>query len=104
MHILIRGQCPACLHRYQHGRDNWDAFHRSPEDVQELRAALSAMHSTQCAYCESQTGGEWHIEHLWPKGEYPQRTFDWPNLFASCNRKETCGTHIGTASRTGHKT
>ncbi len=32
-----------------------------------------------------------HIEHFRQRRSYPQGTFDWGNLFGSCNRTGTCG-------------
>ena len=34
-----------------------------------------------------------HIEHFRQRSRYPQGTFDWHNLFGSCNRTGTCGDH-----------
>jgi uncharacterized protein (TIGR02646 family) len=85
--------------RYQHGRDNWATLHARIEDVEQVRQALQATHDRQCAYCEAALEDRWHIEHLWPKSHYPQRTFDWENLFASCMRKNTCGTHKDQGGR-----
>ena len=99
MHLLTRGGCPTCLNRYQHGRDNWETLHEHPADVREVRTALDAMHGSQCAYCETATGDDWHIEHLWARSAHPQRTFLWGNLFASCQRKESCGTYKDRGGR-----
>lgn len=93
MRRLTRGPKPACLMAYRHGRDNWDTLHAAPADVDEVRAALTVMQGGLCAYCEVETRGDWHIEHLWSRADHPQRTFDWSNLFASCNRRVTCGTY-----------
>ncbi len=35
--------------------------------------------------------GNRHIEHFRQRRNYPRGTFDWSNLFGSCNRAETCG-------------
>lgn len=32
-----------------------------------------------------------HIEHFRQRRSYPQGTFDWSNLFGSCDRAGTCG-------------
>ena len=100
MHPIARVACPICLNRYQHGRDNWDTFHARPGDVQQVRQALETMQKGQCAYCEAAlVDGRWHIEHLWPKSVHPQRTFEWDNLFASCMRRDSCGTHKDQGGR-----
>lgn len=36
--------------------------------------------------------GNRHIEHFRQRRIHPQGTFDWSNLFGSCNRAGTCGT------------
>lgn len=97
MHQLRRGKSPSCLSRYRHGRDNWDT--PSIADKHEIRDCLSAMQGAWCAYCESFMGSDWHIEHLWPRDHHSQRTFDWDNLFASCNRRETYGKYKDTRGR-----
>ncbi len=48
----------------------------------------------QCAYCEGslESLGS-HIEHFRCRARTPQKTFDWDNLFLSCNRDDSCGRH-----------
>jgi uncharacterized protein (TIGR02646 family) len=99
MHLLKRLACPDCLHRYQHGRDNWDTFKAQIEHVVQVRSALDGMQQGQCAYCEAPLNGGWHIEHLWPRSSFPTRTFDWANLFACCMRRDCCGTHKDQGGR-----
>lgn len=90
MHKLQRGAAPACLSHYQHGRDNWGAVSR--DDKVEIWLALEAMQSQRCAYCEAAIAeGNRHIEHFVQKGRDPRVTFQWGNLFGSCNREDTCG-------------
>lgn len=90
MHKLQRGAAPACLSHYQHGRDNWGAVRR--DDKVEIWLALEAMQSQRCAYCEAAIAeGNRHIEHFVQKGRDPRVTFQWGNLFGSCNREDTCG-------------
>lgn len=97
MHFIARAACPDCLNKYRHGRDNWETLRSNPEDVVQVRQVLDAMQEGMCAYCEAALGDAWHIEHFWPKeasgGQHRRKTFDWHNLFGSCNRKHTCGTH-----------
>lgn len=92
MHRLNRGDAPACLGRYQHGRNTWRDL--TSEDRAEIWQALEAMQGQRCAYCESQlTADKRHIEHFVPRSRYPQHTFDWGNLFGSCDRQDSCGHH-----------
>jgi uncharacterized protein (TIGR02646 family) len=95
MHQLNRYHVPspACLGRYRHGRDNWNSL--SDADRQEIRAALEVIQGRRCAYCECSLDayhGQ-HIEHFRQRGRYPQGTFDWHNLFWSCERDNSCGKH-----------
>ena len=99
MHGLRRPEPPECLAAYRHGRDNWETFHKNPAHVEQVRAALDGMQQGQCAYCEDRLADRWHVEHLWPKSRYPNRTFLWQNLFGSCNRKHSCGTHKDQGGR-----
>jgi len=95
MHQLDRSYVPSpvCLSRYQHGRDNWNNL--SDADRQEIRVALEVMQGRRCAYCECSLDAHHgqHIEHFLQRGRYPQGTFDWNNLFWSCERDNSCGKH-----------
>ena len=90
MHRLQRGAAPICLARYRHGRDNWSALDGA--DRTEIWQTLEAMQSQRCAYCEAAIAeGNRHIEHFVQKGRDPRVTFQWDNLFGSCNREDSCG-------------
>lgn len=93
MHKLQRGNAPACLTRFRHGRDNWDAV--TSNDKVEIWTELDAMQGPRCAYCEGDIshGHGKHIEHFRQKGRDPTVTFAWSNLFGSCNRSDSCGKH-----------
>lgn len=81
---------PAGLRRYRHGRDAWSAV--TPEERMAIWLSLDLMQGPRCAYCDGPMGdGNRHIEHFRQRGRYPQGTFDWSNLFGSCNRAGTCG-------------
>lgn len=81
---------PACLKRYQHGRDNWSTLDRDHKE--EIRQQLEIMQGRRCAYCECclNVFGQ-HIEHFRRKRVYPQLTFEWRNLFWSCDCSDRCG-------------
>jgi uncharacterized protein (TIGR02646 family) len=32
-----------------------------------------------------------HIEHFWRKSVHPAKTFDWKNLYWSCDQTDSCG-------------
>jgi uncharacterized protein (TIGR02646 family) len=93
MHKLERGEVPQCLSKFQHGLNTWDEV--SSADREEIWGALDAMQGKRCAYCEADISKGKHIEHFRQQAShrYPQGTFDWTNLFGSCNSKESCGSH-----------
>jgi uncharacterized protein (TIGR02646 family) len=91
MHKLHRGNAPECLDKYHHGLHNWRL---TPEDITEIWQGLEAMQGKRCAYCEVDiSNGKRHIEHFRQRSRDPAKTFDWRNLFGSCNRKTSCGKH-----------
>lgn len=81
---------PACLKDYHPGAQTWQDL--STDHRAEIRAQLQLMQGERCAYCEGDIGvlGQ-HIEHFYPKAAYPARTFDWTNLYWSCDRTDSCG-------------
>lgn len=95
MHRLHRDpQAPACLSRYQHGRGKWGMQSPTGAERGEIWAKLDAMQGCRCAYCEAVISeGKRHIEHFRQRNRYPQGTFAWSNLFGSCDREGSCGTH-----------
>lgn len=95
MHRLERDpQPPTCLQRYRHGHDKWGMQSPDPSERGEIWSKLNAMQGNRCAYCEAEISqSKSHIEHFRQRDRYPQGTFDWRNLFGSCNRQGTCGDH-----------
>lgn len=92
MRNLQRGPAPACLEKFNHGEDVWGCV--PGDDKTELWNALIAMQGNRCAYCECELFvSERHIEHFRQRGRYAAGTFDWSNLFGSCNSSESCGKH-----------
>lgn len=98
MHKLARPEEPPCLSRYRAGRDGWGDV--TYDDRVAIRERLDAMQSERCAYCENGVeSGQWHIEHFRKRSTHPQDTFEWGNLFGSCERSDRCGKH---KDGTGH--
>jgi uncharacterized protein (TIGR02646 family) len=69
---------------------------RCPESIRrkaEVRDALRRLQIDRCAYCETALHGQGHIEHFRRKhrDHFPHLTFDWRNLFLSCDGPDTCG-------------
>jgi len=94
MHKLKRSESPTCLAKYRHGLNNWSDI--TTEDRSEIWESLDVMQQKRCAYCEIGIKTEAkennaHIEHLRQRSRYPQATFEWENIFASCNRQDSCG-------------
>ncbi|MDL5595580.1 retron Ec78 anti-phage system effector HNH endonuclease PtuB [Bacillus subtilis] len=93
MRKLVRGEGPHCLTRYRHGVHRWSLESPTPPEREQVWEHLRTMQGTRCAYCEADIGrpGRSHIEHFRQRDRHPQGTFDWSNLFGSCNREDTCG-------------
>lgn len=95
MHLLQRDiNEPACLKHYHHGRDHWNQNTPIPSEKIQIWEKLDQMQDRRCAYCEADIhNSDRHIEHFQQRSRYPQGTFDWTNLFGSCNREDSCGKH-----------
>lgn len=94
MHKLQRSITPQCLSQFSHGINNWGEV--LPHQKTEIWQALDKMQQKRCAYCEIEikTDRDYnnaHIEHFRQRSRYPQGTFQWANLFGSCNREDSCG-------------
>lgn len=91
-HLNRQDEPPLGLRRYRHGQDTWNATCPTQDERQDIWRSLNLMQGSRCAYCEGPIGEEnRHIEHFRQRRSYPQGTFDWSNLFGSCNRSGTCG-------------
>ena len=92
MHRFARGDEPIDFKK--HVGSPWKDF-IGTDDHAKLADALYERQDGYCAYCEihleDQSAG--HIEHLERRRDTPQRTFDWTNLFYSCNKSDSCGKH-----------
>ena len=87
---------PGGLHHYAHHTHKWCMASPTPAERQAIWIVLDAMQGQRCAYCEAaleHDSQRRHIEHFRQRSRYPLGTFDWHNLFGSCNRKGTCGDH-----------
>lgn len=88
---LGRDDTPKGLH-YKHGRDQWGGDIPNKEERSDIWKALGMMQKCRCAYCEATiTADDRHIEHFASRDDYPKGTFEWSNLFGSCDQKESCG-------------
>ncbi|MDN3389656.1 retron Ec78 anti-phage system effector HNH endonuclease PtuB [Pseudoalteromonas sp. APC 3691] len=93
MKKLDRGDAPLCLAQFKHGRDNWSVI-SSNGLTDGIWDKLNIMQNGFCAYCECRLytdNAKRHIEHFIQKGLNPSMTFNWNNLFGSCNNLNRCG-------------
>lgn len=97
MHKLERPEAPNCLSRFRHGHNNWRDV--STADKSQIWENLEAMQGRRCAYCEDRLPQiRRHIEHFRQQSRYPQGTFQWDNLFGSCDKQDSCGRRKDRAS------
>lgn len=97
MHKFTRGNAPIDMTRAKKKYASWEAFSQS-EEHRWIGTVLHERQSKYCAYCakylsEKRKG---HIEHLERRSDNPKRTFDWRNLFFSCNHSHSCGKYKDT--------
>lgn len=95
MRQLTRPQEPEVLKKLIKQGKSWKEV--QPAERKQIRASLDEM-STRgtnvfCNYCEKSIGesNRGHIEHLVPRNSQPNLSFEWANLFLSCNSKDHCG-------------
>ena len=92
MHRFQRGEEPVNFPKIRQLYQNWQNFCVT-SDHQRLAHALYHRQQHYCAYCETYLSSqeEGHIEHRERRSDNPSRTFDWCNLFFSCNSPDSCG-------------
>lgn len=93
MHLLDRDPIPPTgLGNYRHGQHQWSNTSPTINERTEIWDKLNTMQGKRCAYCEGPLNeNDRHIEHFRQRSRYQQGTFEWRNLFGSCNRPDTCG-------------
>lgn len=81
---------PPCLSTYNYRTHIWKDV--TPEHKQQIREHLEQMQGPRCAYCEGPLDslGQ-HIEHFRRKQLFKAQTFDWANLYWSCDQTDSCG-------------
>jgi len=93
MHKLERGEAPICLSTFDY-RQGHQWVDVNPVQKAEIWQALNAMQGQRCAYCEKDIENKaCHIEHFVQRSSAPPLTFDWRNIFGSCNESDSCGKH-----------
>lgn len=68
------------------------AWNKAGDDNKEkIRKEISLFQGEYCAYCEISLEKGKHIEHFAKKGSFPQKMYEWNNLFLSCESQKHCG-------------
>jgi len=60
----------------------WELQGKAFREVREILRDM-ASGTERCMYCEDGEGTA--IDHFWPKGNYPERAFDWLNYLLACS-------------------
>lgn len=81
---------PPCLANYNCPPNTWNDL--NGQDRALIHVSLEAMQGRVCAYCEGPLDslGQ-HIEHFRRRHCFPESTFDWNNLYWSCDQHDSCG-------------
>lgn len=82
---------PECLDSYDPRSQGWEDL--APGDRRLIRDRLREMQLGLCVYCEAGMGSDSHVEHFRPRKAERFRTFEWENLFLSCQAADHCGRH-----------
>ena len=86
---------PICLSRYSNTTHDWRNV--TPLDKETIWQELDIMQGSFCAYCQRKLTAAKHIEHFYPRNQFGSQfkylTFDWGNIFGSCDNHDICGKH-----------
>lgn len=100
MKSICKGPCPSScsfLPKLTRQRATWSVFSngkncRYTKEKETLRKTLLDLQGYRCVYCERVvTEKNATIEHFVPRGKNDKLTFDWNNLFISCDSADSCG-------------
>ncbi len=95
MRKLNRGIEPEVLKSFTKAK-NWNDC--GPVHKANIWEALESMQGSFCAYCECKLTNK-HIEHFRCKRNFPALTFNWNNLFGSCDYDTRCGHYKDNKAR-----
>lgn len=96
MQKIIKGTEPIELTEYKRKNPThrYDDLGEDPEQIRlAIRQACLGEQLYLCAYCCRQIGSKDHDcmnEHILPRQHYPQHSFDFNNIVASCTAKGSC--------------
>lgn len=88
-YIQRYSQIPLVLINLQKKPVSWGCL--KDQDKADIRDAIVAFQGNNCAYCETGLDKGRHIEHFAKKDKFPQKTYEWDNLFLSCQSGTHCG-------------
>lgn len=90
MKFLFRSAEPDCLADMKKRYTNWADV--TVDDKVIIWLSLDKMQNNYCAFCEMNLKGmRKHIEHFISRHRNNVLTFEWANLFGSCDNSEHCG-------------
>lgn len=93
MKKLERPTCNIDFNSYIRRGNTWNLLNDT-SDKTVIKLLLLGMSNNRCSYCENEVEDSTsHIEHLARRTNYPTKTFEWDNLFCSCNSSNTCGSY-----------
>jgi len=84
--LQVDKQEPIFFHNFIKGKKVWSDI----KDRQELNKELLKEQANMCAYCESKIPKDYHIDHFYKRDLFPKLTFNYDNLFISCNCEKSC--------------
>lgn len=94
MHKFSRGMPPVDMAETKKKYHNlWDETFLKSDEHTAICDCLYARQDHHCAYCDIKINdtAAGHVEHLERRSDNPQRTFDWNDMFFSCNHTDSCG-------------
>jgi len=94
---IDKGMEPHSLTRFKHSNNTLRYRDLPPEESRSIRSSCISEQYGLCAYCcQSITVDSAHNEHLEAQDRAPNRTLDFSNIVASCQRLHQCGHGRGT--------
>ena len=92
MRYINRTEKLGCLKQAKKKNMSWYIFQRDKhEDYKKVKNKLIEMQHGLCVYCESKLNNKSHIEHFKCRSQFKKDTYEWDNLFVSCDSDSHCG-------------
>ena len=100
MRCIVKGEVPEAFAQWKarnSAKSDWSSFSKPQSQsyviYQKLRHSLISEQKHQCCYCEVvlKKEGDAHVEHLKDQGHHPDERFNFSNLLASCQYRDSCG-------------